>query len=337
MKLIKKVRPKIKKSTIVIAGGAGFIGSHLVEAILKEKPKKLIVIDDLSLGKLKNLQPFLKQIVFIKKDLKKFKEIKKIFKTYKIDIVFNLVTIPLPYSFQFPKKTFEVNTKSTLCLLELQREGSFKTLCHFSSSEVYGTAKYEPMDENHPKNPTTTYAAGKAAADMLIETYVKMYGLDVFIVRPFNNFGPKQAFIGNSAAVIPITIWKIYNNKSPLIHGSGNQEREFIYVKDTVKIIISIFNKTKKGETVNILTGNNISILKIVNLIIKILNFKKKKIFTKPRVADVYCHNGCNKKLRKIIKIKKNNFNFQLKDTINYYFEYFKKNEKKSTNIRSQS
>ena len=190
------------------------------------------------------------------------------------------------------------------------------------------------MDEAHPKNPTTTYAAGKAAADMLIETYVKMYGLDIFIVRPFNNFGPKQSFTGNSAAVIPITIWRIYNNRNPIIHGSGKQEREFIYVKDTAKIIITIFSKAKKGETINILTGNNITILKLVNLIIKILNFKKKKIFTKPRTADVYCHNGCNKKLKKITNIKKNNFNLQLKDTVNYYLEYFKKNEKKSINNR---
>ncbi|MBL8121030.1 MAG: NAD-dependent epimerase/dehydratase family protein, partial [Anaerolineae bacterium] len=139
---------------------------------------------------------------------------------------------------------FATNATGVLNLLELQRAGRFKTLCHFSTSEVYGTAVYEPMDEQHPRNPTTTYAAGKAAADMAVESYVRMFDVDAFIVRPFNNYGPRQNHKGMLAGIIPLTAWRLLNGIAPEIHGTGQQSRDFIYVSDTVDAVVKLYDVT---------------------------------------------------------------------------------------------
>ncbi len=132
-----------------------------------------------------------------------------IIEKHDIDIVFNCATKPLNYSFINPSNTFLTNVVVLKNLLELQLKGQFQSLCHFSSSEAYGSSKYEPMDEGHPLDPQTPYAAGKAAADLMLRSYVKMFDLDAFIVRPFNNYGPRQNYEGPMAGVIPLTIKSI--------------------------------------------------------------------------------------------------------------------------------
>jgi len=210
-------------------------------------------------------------------------------------------------------------------LLELLREKKFNSLCHFSTSEIYGTSIYAPMDENHPTYPTTTYASGKLAADKALLSYNKMFNLDAFIVRPFNNYGPRQLISRPEIGVIPKTIKRIYENKSPIIYGSGKQKRDFIYVKDTVDYVINSFTKIPAGQEVNICSNNPVEIKKLIKLICKITNYKKKMIYKKQRVADVFLHHGDNSKLKKIVKIKKNNFLINMRDTINFYIQYLKK------------
>ena len=320
MKSIKNFRKSITGKIILISGGAGFIGSHLVEECLKYNPKKIIVVDDLSVGKIINLKKFLKKIFFLKKDCENFKFLKNLFTKQKIDIVFNLATLALPFSINFPRKTFETNVKITLNFLELLKNRKYKTLCHFSSSEIYGSAKYIPMDENHPKNPTTTYAAGKLSADQAVLSYYKMFNLDAFILRPFNNYGPNQLISRKEIGVVPNTIKRIKRNLSPIIYGSGKQKRDFIYVKDTVFYTLKIFRKVKPGEEINLTNKNVINIKKLILKIMKIMNFDKKIIYKSKRIADVFYHYGDNKKLKKLIKIKKENFNKNLNETINSYY-----------------
>jgi len=220
----KAFRPKIKDSTILVTGGAGFIGSHLVDRLIKEGSRHIIVVDNLFLGSENNLQESIsKGLTFYKDDIEILSSLDYIFDNHNIDIVFNCATKALNYSFVNPKNSFDTNVCGILNILEHQRKGHFKTLVHFSTSEVYGSAVYEPMDELHPINPTTAYAAGKAAADIALNSWVNMFNLDAFIIRPFNNYGPRQNYKGYLARIIPITVWRILNGSFPEIHGTDSK------------------------------------------------------------------------------------------------------------------
>lgn len=322
---MKKIyRKDLKGKNVLLIGGSGFIGSHLAEELVKKKIKKLIIIDNLSVGKKENLKNISNKFTFIKNNAENFENLNKVINKFRIQCIFNLATIALPFSFKFPRKTFETNTLIVLNLLELLKQKKFLTLCHFSSSEVYGSAKYVPMDENHPLNPTTTYAAGKLAADKALESYCKMFNLDAFIVRPFNNYGPRQPITIKEIGIIPKTIKRIYQKKNPIIYGTGNQKRDFIFVKDTCKYILSAYPKIKPGDQINISSNNPISIKKLINKIAAITGSNKKILYKKKRVADVYIHHGNNKKLKTLIKINKENFNKNLLDTTNYYLNFLK-------------
>ena len=158
-------RDPLTNKTILVTGGAGFIGSHLVDQLIQVGVAEVVVIDNLFLGTEENLKDSMAsgKVTLYRDDAELTSSLEYIFARHAIDVVFNLATKALNYSFLNPANAFDTNVKVVLNLLELQRRGLFKTLCHFSTSEVYGTAVYEPMDELHPRNPTTTYAAGKAA------------------------------------------------------------------------------------------------------------------------------------------------------------------------------
>ena len=320
------MRPKIKDSTILVVGGAGFIGSHLVDRLYDEKAAKVIIIDNMFLGNEDNLSnAFIKDAILYKDDAEIFSSLQYIFERYKIDVVFNCATKALNYSFVNPKNAFDTNVQVVLNLLELQRKKAFTTLVHFSTSEVYGTAMYEPMDEKHPVHPTTTYAAGKAAADIALESYVRMFNLDSFIVRPFNNYGPRQNYSGYLAGVIPLTIWKIFKGDKPVIHGSGLQSRDFIYVFDTIDATIKTYDKLKAGDSINLATDGQLSIKEVIELIFKHMNYNGDVEYEENRQSDVVCHNACNKKIKSLIEFKLTPFKVGLEETIDWYVDLFKK------------
>jgi UDP-glucose 4-epimerase len=194
-----------------------------------------------------------------------------------------------------------------------------------STSEVYGTAVYEPMDEDHPRNPTTTYAAGKAAADLALESYVRMFGLDAFIVRPFNNYGPRQNYRGMLAGVIPITAWRILSGGIPEIHGDGKQSRDFIYVHDTVDAVVKLYPVLPSGESVNISTDNQLTIAELIKRVADDLGYTG-TINRKPaRQADVLCHNASNEKVRSLIDYSLTSFDEGLGQTLAYYKQQISK------------
>ena len=313
-------RKNLKDSSILITGGLGFIGSHLAEILADFTNKKIIIIDNKFTGKEDNVKDFInEQYKYYIEDIESFSALEFIFKKHDIDIVFNLATKALNYSFINPSNAFSTNITSILNLLEFQRMNFFKTLCHFSTSEVYGTAIYEPMDETHPKNPTTTYAGGKAAADIAIETYTKMFKLDSFIVRPFNNFGEKQNFEDPLAGIIPKTARNILNGDKPEIQGDGNQKRDFIYVKDTVRACIELFEKIKTGDSVNIAAINCISIKDIIKKICDYYNYNGTIEFKPERKSDVKFHLGDNQKLKGLINFSFSNFDESLFKTLDWY------------------
>ena len=313
----------LKNKSILVTGGAGFIGSHLVDLLINEEPKEIIVVDNMSLGKERNLNEAKKRFPFLKlfeEDAGNFEVIGKIIKTYNIEIVFNLAVVPLPASLEKPKETTDENIKIVTALCELQRLNFFKTLIHFSSSEVYGSAKYESMNENHPLGSCTPYAASKAAGDLIVLSYCNTFNTDCAIIRPFNNYGPRQNE-GSYAGVIPITIKKILKGEQPIIYGDGEQTRDYIYVTDTARMAIEIYNNTNtRGKIVNIGSGSEISVLKLINLIMNLLNNKQKIKFEPPRLGDVRRHNADISLAKKLLNFKPHTkFEEGMKITVDWY------------------
>jgi UDP-glucose 4-epimerase len=314
-------RPSLKNKVVLVTGGAGFIGSHLVDRIINEEAKEVVVIDNMFLGNLNNLRTANEsgKLKLYREDAETRSSLEYIFDLHQVDTVFNCATKALNYSFINPSNAFSTNVNVVLNLLEIQRLGGFKTLCHFSTSEVYGTAKYEPMNEEHPKNPTTSYAAGKAAADFAVQSYVNMFNLDAFIVRPFNNYGPRQNYRGNLAGVIPITAVKILNGKKPEIHGSGEQSRDFIFVKDTVDAVTKLYQCCATGESFNISTDSQLSINYIISLVCAKLGYTNDILRIPRRRADVECHIASNKKIKQLIEYSLTPFEEGLNITLEYY------------------
>src|SRR3546814_586847 len=176
----------------VVTGGAGFIGSHLVDALLEAGCARVAVVDNLFLGKPENIgdaEASGDRFVLYREDAAERTAMEAVIEAEKPDLVFNLATKALLYSFFNPVGACAVNLEIALNLADLLRRGAYGRLIHVSTSEVYGTAARVPMNEDHPLLAETTYAAGKAAADLAIASYVNQYDIEVVTVRPFTQIG----------------------------------------------------------------------------------------------------------------------------------------------------
>lgn len=315
------VRPPLSGQGILVTGGAGFIGSHLVDRLLAEGAKEVVVIDSLFLGDEANLEAALVsgRCHFYRDDAEIASSLDYIFSRHSVTTVFNCATKALNYSFLNPANAFSTNVDVVLNLLEAQRRGVFKTLCHFSTSEVYGTAVYEPMDETHPRMPTTSYAAGKAAADLAVESYVRMFDLDAYIVRPFNNYGPRQNCRGELAGIIPITAARILSGGKPEIHGSGKQRRDFIHVGDTVDAVVKLYAVMAPGDNINISTDNTCSVEDLISRICAHYGYRDEILRKEARKADVLCHIASNAKVKSLVEYLLTSFDQGLRDTLDWY------------------
>lgn len=282
---------ELNGTTAMVIGGAGFIGSHLVDA-LTEKGVRCVVVDNLFLGDPANLEQasLVGEVTLYREDAADYVGMKHIIEQESPDIVFNLATKALLYSFVHPLAAFEVNTAIVLTLLDHLRDGTYKRLVHVSSSEAYGTALSVPMREDHPLLPETTYAAGKAAADLAVRSYVNMFNLDALIVRPFNTYGPRQS-PGYLSAIVPRTIGRLMNNEPPVIEGSGTQTRDFSFVGDVAAAIMRLgFQDGSIRNPVNVASGNEVPIVDLVEMISSEMEFEGEPVFVKPRDADVARH-----------------------------------------------
>lgn len=282
--------PSIKGKKVMITGGAGFIGSHLCDEMLKREAAKVVCVDNFFLGKMENLSEALRydNFVLYKDDAKQFGVMQSIIEKEEIEVVFNLATIALNYSFFNPFDAYMVNVQIANTLLELLKVGAFQTLIHTSSSEAYGTARYSPMDENHPTDPTTPYAAGKAAADMMVHSFSKVLDLDISIIRPFNNYGPRQNARGPLAGIIPATAKRIKDGRKPVVNGDGEQTRDFIYVKDTVRGLLLAYEKEEsRGKIINLGSGKDISMNRLLHKICEYMGYEGEWDYREGRNSDV--------------------------------------------------
>lgn len=318
----------LKNKNILVTGGAGFIGSHLIDTLIKEAPSSIVVLDNFFLGKDRNLveaQKKFPRLKIYKESLTDIEKTRQIISENKIDIVYNLAVIPLPTSLEKPDWAFDENVRMTRNLCVLAKEKLFDTLIHYSSSEVYGTAETNPIYENHILHPHTPYAASKAATDHLVYSYFKTFGLRAMIIRPFNNYGPRQNE-GNYAGIIPITIKRILNNQAPIIHGDGLQTRDFIYVSDTADMTVQLSKCDEAiGKTINLGSGKEITMLELVQKICKILNYTGEIKYMPARPGDVRRLVAGTQLAEQLIKFKINTeFDAGLNATVNWYKENLK-------------
>lgn len=278
----------------LVTGGAGFIGGHLVDALLAGGADRVVVVDNFFLGKEENLADARAaggdRLVVYREDAADVDALAAVCAAEAPDVVFNLATKALLYSFFNPPGACRVNLDIALALAELLRAGAYERLVHLSSSEVYGTAQFVPMTEDHPLLAETTYAAGKAAADLALSAYARMFDLDVRTVRPFNNYGPRQNE-GSFAAVVPLTVHRILAGESPRLQGDGEQTRDFIYVGDTVAGLLALADEPAlKGEVANLGSGRETSIREIVEAIVELMGWEGGIEHDPARAADVRRH-----------------------------------------------
>lgn len=318
----------IKGKNVLVTGGAGFIGSHLCDLLLEKGAGRVVCLDNFFLGKMENLENAMvyENFVLYHDDARNFGTVQAILEKEHIEVVFNLATIALNYSFFNPFDAYMVNVEIANTLLELLKMKQYKTLIHISSSEAYGSAQYSPMDENHPTDPTTPYAAGKAAADLMIHSFSKVLDLDIAIVRPFNNFGPRQNAEGPLAAIIPATARKIRRGETPVIEGTGEQTRDFIYVKDTVRALVTAYeNEGSRGKIINIGSGKDISINKLMNKICDYLGYTGEIERRESRKSDVQKLCASSERAKKYLGFTPEySFEKALEETLDWYIQHGK-------------
>jgi UDP-glucose 4-epimerase len=292
----------------LVSGGAGFIGSHFVDYLLSlNETKKVVVIDNFYLGNFKNLNNLKNdpRIEIVRADASNLPTMLDICENYKPQIYINFAVVPLPTSLQHPAWTVKTNIDLAITACELTRMEKVSKYVQISTSEIYGTAKYVPMDENHPINSETPYAASKAAADQITLSYMNTFGIKASILRPFNNYGPRQNQL-EYAGVIPRFIQNMLGQKDCVVYGDGFQTRDFIYVEDTVKYIMACISSEKCWDygPINICSGEEISIVEIFNTLKKIMNSKSSIIFSPSRAGDVLRHCGGSELLVKLTGLK---------------------------------
>ena len=267
---------------IAVTGGAGFIGSHIVEYLVS-RGDTVTVIDNLFTGKKENLDSVINKINCSQIDIQDFNSLKKILKN--VDGVFHEAALAsVQESFSKPDEYHNVNVKGTENILKLAKEFEFK-IVYASSSSVYGNPSSIPINENMDKKPINPYAQTKLDDEILAEKYSNQ-GVKVIGLRYFNVFGERQS--KNYAGVIKLFLERIQNHEAPIINGDGSQIRDFVYVKDVVKANIMALESDVNHAFINIGTGNTISILELANQIIKSSGLSLKPIHKDALDGDVH-------------------------------------------------
>jgi len=275
---------------ILITGGAGFIGSHLCERYVNDG-ETVLCLDNFINGSLYNIRHLLsfRNFKLINGSILDLDLMEKL--VSKSEVIFHLAAqIHVDRSIVEPQLTYRTNVLGTLNVLELGRRYDVENIIHASTSEVYGSAQYAPMDEKHPLDAPHPYGASKIAADRMCFAYYKTYGLPVKIIRPFNIYGPRQKDSGYGGA-ISIFIKRVLAGLPPLIYGDGNQTRDYTYIDDVVEAYDKILKSKKNfnGEPINLGTGKETRIIDIANLVIKLagVNRNIKPVHIDPRPGEV--------------------------------------------------
>ncbi|PSL48956.1 NAD dependent epimerase/dehydratase [Chitinophaga niastensis] len=292
----------LRNKRVLITGADGFIGSHLTERLLQEgcKVKAFVYYNSFnSWGWLDTLpQEVLSQLEIFSGDIRDPNGVRTAMKD--IDIVFHLAAlIAIPFSYHSPDSYIDTNVKGTLNIVQAAKDLNIERVLVTSTSEVYGTAQYVPIDENHPRQPQSPYSASKIGADCIAESFYRSFNLPLTIVRPFNTFGPRQS----ARAVIPTIITQLLAGKNEIKLGDITPTRDLLYVKDTANGFIAIAKSDSLiGTDCNIATQSEISVGELAQKLIDQINPAAKILYdtdrTRPAKSEVFRLFGSCEKIK---------------------------------------
>ena len=267
----------------IVTGGAGFIGSYIVEAMAGSH--EVVVIDNFSSGKLENMSRFPDNVQLIQGSITNLSLLKDAFNG--ADGVFHLAAIAsVARSVDDPRATHETNLTGTLNVLLAARDCGVRKVVFSSSSAVYGDEKTLPKREDMPPVPLSPYAVSKLAGEYYCTVFSELFGVKTVSLRYFNVFGPRQDPHSEYAAVIPKFITRLIDNQPPLIFGDGMQTRDFVYIKDVVKANILAMQSSATG-TFNIGSGEKINLNTLATTLAKIMKSNLQPVYEKPRPGDI--------------------------------------------------
>ena len=275
-------------ATYLVTGGGGFIGSNIVETLLV-RGEKVRVLDNFSTGQRDNLTPFLDKIELFEGDIRSYHTVREAVDG--VDFVLHQAALPsVPRSVKDPITSNEVIVTGTLNILDAARDSGVKRLVYASSSSIYGDLEMLPKTEDMLPKPLSPYAVAKLAGEKYCQVFTRIYGLETVALRYFNVFGPRQDPHSQYSAVIPKFINLIRSGQQPLVHGDGEQSRDFTYVANVVHANLLACEKGLEdlpGEVFNIACGKRITINLLIQYINELLGTKIEASYTTPRPGDV--------------------------------------------------
>jgi len=272
---------------VLVTGGAGFIGSNIVDALVA-RGDKVVVLDNLVTGKIANIEHNRDKIEYIYGDIRDLDKVREAVRG--VEVVCHQAALgSVPRSIADPLATNEVNITGTLNVLIAAKDAGVRRVTYASSSSIYGDTPELPKHEGIRPNPRSPYALTKLAAEEYLRIFYQVYGLETIALRYFNVFGPRQDPDGPYAAVIPLFITSALENKSPTIHGDGTQSRDFTYVANVVHANLLAFDASSKaaGRAYNIALGGQMTLLELFNGIKRLTGATVDPIFEPPRAGDV--------------------------------------------------
>lgn len=318
-------------SKYLVTGGAGFIGSNIVEALVK-KGEQVKVIDNFVSGKRENLSSVLDKIELAEGDIRDLTLLKKA--TQGVDYILHQAALrSVPKSVGDPGSYNEVNVTGTLNVLMAAREAKIKRVIYASSSSIYGETETFPEKETHLPSPISPYAASKMAGEHYCQVFAKIYGLETVSLRYFNVFGPRQSLESQYAVVVPRFIISMLNNESPPVHGDGKQSRDFTYIDNVVEANILAATRPKvSGEVFNVASGCDYTVLALIGHLNKIIGTKLKPAYTARRPGDVPRTLADISKAKKLLQLKiKVDFQQGLRKSVEWFKEHKKEYDQDSS------